>query len=583
MSEKVIEQTFWQKTKRFFEPIFLEKYITIKSIILYSLWWTTIVVHIFFIQKIIFFLESDNIEFFQRMIFIYIGLIFFYEISDYFMRKWGWVENVNAYRKRIDKKYVGKFLNMENTEIEKYWTWKLVSIITKWSDVWSLQLNQFLMEFFKIIFIFIYAIYIVFQLGVWYGVTFIIVYLIIFILSAYFNSQSLIFRRKRVWEWNNYTKSFVRILMNKIEIFSSWKWSYEINKLKKHANALTEINQRMSTSVFFCYRVWESSIIWLKILVIFIVGMWVFNWEYGLSFFVWIFAVFAFLETWIVNATWFFRAFTKEFTTVENMWNFFDTTPQIIGYEEGNIFTHKSWKIELKKINYGYDASKPIFQNFDLNIPGSKITALVWPSGGWKSTLVKLISGYIRQDSWNILVDNQNLKETSLKSYYSDVWYLTQEPSVFDGTVRENLLYAAWKNILEKQIEKIIKLAHCEFIYDLPNWLDTEIGERWVKLSGGQKQRLAIAKIFLKNPKIIILDEPTSALDSLSEKKITEAMHNLFKDRTVIIIAHRLQTVKQADDIIVIDTGKIMERGTHSELVKQKWFYKQMLDLQSWF
>jgi ABC-type multidrug transport system fused ATPase/permease subunit len=119
-------------------------------------------------------------------------------------------------------------------------------------------------------------------------------------------------------------------------------------------------------------------------------------------------------------------------------------------------------------------------------------------------------------------------------------------------------------------LRAIITLAHCEFIYDLPDGLDTEIGERGVKLSGGQKQRLAIAKIFLKDPKIIILDEPTSALDSLSEKKITEAMHNLFQDRTVLVIAHRLQTVKYADEIIVIENGEIKERGKHTTLLRKK-------------
>jgi ABC-type multidrug transport system fused ATPase/permease subunit len=139
------------------------------------------------------------------------------------------------------------------------------------------------------------------------------------------------------------------------------------------------------------------------------------------------------------------------------------------------------------------------------------------------------------------------------------------------------------EEIRDADLEITIQLANCEFIYDLPQWLDTEIWERGVRLSGGQKQRLAIAKIFLKNPKIIILDEPTSALDSISEQKITQAMHNLFQNRTVLVIAHRLQTVKHAGDIIVIDWWKIKERGTHAQLVKEKWFYKQMLDLQSAF
>ncbi len=126
-------------------------------------------------------------------------------------------------------------------------------------------------------------------------------------------------------------------------------------------------------------------------------------------------------------------------------------------------------------------------------------------------------------------------------------------------------------------------MAKCEFVWDFENGLETEIGERGIRLSWGQKQRLAIAKIMLKNPEIILLDEPTSALDSVSEQKISEALHNLFKGKTVIVIAHRLQTVKESDDIIVIDKGQILERWTHKELEKKGGLYKEMLDLQTTF
>jgi ABC-type multidrug transport system fused ATPase/permease subunit len=129
----------------------------------------------------------------------------------------------------------------------------------------------------------------------------------------------------------------------------------------------------------------------------------------------------------------------------------------------------------------------------------------------------------------------------------------------------------------------MIRLAKCEFIYEFEHGLETEIGERGVKLSGGQKQRLAIAKIMLKNPEIILLDEPTSALDSINEESITEALHNLFQGRTVIVVAHRLQTVKQSDIIFYIEDGKILEQGSHDTLVLQKGKYKKMLDLQSGF
>ncbi len=160
---------------------------------------------------------------------------------------------------------------------------------------------------------------------------------------------------------------------------------------------------------------------------------------------------------------------------------------------------------------------------------------------------------------------------------------MTQDPSIFDWTIYDNLTYSTQDIPSEKELEKIIKASKCEFIYELHNWLNTEIWERWVRLSWWQRQRLAIAKIMLKNPKIIILDEPTSALDSFSEEQITKAMHNLFKNKTVIIIAHRLQTVKHADRIILLENWKIIEDWNHKSLIKLNWQYKKMLDLQSWF
>ena len=135
--------------------------------------------------------------------------------------------------------------------------------------------------------------------------------------------------------------------------------------------------------------------------------------------------------------------------------------------------------------------------------------------------------------------------------------------------------------LIDKRIKQAIELSECQFIYELEHGLDTEIGERWIRLSGGQKQRLAIAKIFLKDPEIILLDEPTAALDSYSEEKVARAFEHLFEGRTVIVIAHRLQTVKSADDIIVLEKGKIAERGTHKQLLKLWGKYAGMVDLQS--
>ncbi len=195
--------------------------------------------------------------------------------------------------------------------------------------------------------------------------------------------------------------------------------------------------------------------------------------------------------------------------------------------------------------------------------------------------MMKLLAGYMRPASGELLIDGQDITKTRLNSYYPHIGYLTQEPSVFDGTIEENLLYSVRGKITKKTIDEAIELAECQFIYELEHGLQTEIGERGIRLSGGQKQRLAIAKIFLKNPEIILLDEPTAALDSYSEQKVAKAFERLFAGRTVIVIAHRLQTVKSADDIIVLEKGKIVERGTHKQLLKLGGKYAGMVDLQS--
>lgn len=288
------------------------------------------------------------------------------------------------------------------------------------------------------------------------------------------------------------------------------------------------------------------------------------------------------------------RDMLRNFAYVETLWSTFDSLLPIRWYEEGAPFTQKNLPINIHSLSYTY-TDTPIFQNFSLTIEKWKKTALVGASGGGKTTLMKLIAGYLHPDEWYISVLWNRLDQTALKTYYPHIGYLTQEPGVFDATIRENLMSSirdsedddfsknTTKNTTQKKLTHALKLAHCDFVFDLEKWMDTEIGERGVRLSWWQKQRLAIAKIFLKDPEIILLDEPTSALDSFSEEQITKALDTLFKDRTVIIIAHRLQTVKKADDIIVIEWWKIEERWTHEELIAKWWIYHKMLELQSGF
>lgn len=333
----------------------------------------------------------------------------------------------------------------------------------------------------------------------------------------------------------------------------------------------------------------------------------------------------ALLEMSTNRAVDFYAETSDKFADIEKLRDMFATIPPMTNLYTGKEFSFIQWDISLSHITFSYVKNTPVFENFSLQIKGGVKTAFVWPSGGGKSTLLKFFAGYIRPDEGSIKIDGQYLvqstnpqppyqgahvlpdkggaqraeglyNEISLQSYYRHIWYLTQDPSVFDGTVYENLLYGInpppspsfvkgeeTNEVRGEDLKNIISLAQCDFIRELPHWLDTEIGERWVRLSGGQKQRLAIAKIMRKNPSIVLLDEPTSALDSFNEEKISIALRNLLQWKTVIVVAHRLQTVKEADIIHYVEGWKIVESGTHQELVQKEGRYKKMLDVQTGF
>lgn len=445
------------------------------------------------------------------------------------------------------------------------------------------SLDTFLIQSINIIVSFLFTCFMLLKSNEFFLLIFLIIYIIIYTWAYYLNLHALKIRRKRRDAWNMHTKNLVKLIMNKQEILQSDKIDHEINILDSYKNKEIYYNKKLSVFLQPLFE-WPNVILSLVILCLFIY-LWnsYFNWDITISAIVWIVSALIIMKTAVEKWIDFFKNFTKEFTDIEKIWDFFDNSPNIKRYNSWDKFEYKKWDIELNNLGYSYIKWKSVLKDFSLKIKGGDIIALVWNSGSWKSTIAKLIGWYIDNDEWDIIIDKQNLSNVSLKSYYKNIWYLTQEPSVFDWSVFENLTYAVDSKIWEDKINEIIKLAKCEFIYDLPNWIDTEIGERWVKLSWGQRQRLAIAKIFLKDPKIIILDEPTSALDSFSEEKITKAMNNLFKDRTVIVIAHRLQTVKNADKIYVIEDWKTTEEWTHKELIKQKWIYNKMLELQSWF
>lgn len=239
--------------------------------------------------------------------------------------------------------------------------------------------------------------------------------------------------------------------------------------------------------------------------------------------------------------------------------------------------------IVFENVNFSYkneaEATK-VIKDFSMKIPAGKTIALVGPSGGGKTTLCHLIPRFYEIDGGRITIDGYDLKELDRRALRKNIGIVQQDVFLFNGTIRENIAYGDFGAGEEEIIEAAKKANIHEFITGLPEGYDTNVGERGVKLSGGQKQRVSIARAFLKNPPILILDEATSALDNATEMLIQDALFKLSEGRTVLVVAHRLSTIKNADEIIVLTQDGIEERGTHDELMKQNGLYKTLYDYQ---
>lgn len=242
--------------------------------------------------------------------------------------------------------------------------------------------------------------------------------------------------------------------------------------------------------------------------------------------------------------------------------------------ENGKLIKKLNGRIELKNISFGYDDNQ-VINDLSLAIdPGTSI-ALVGESGSGKSTIIKLLMGLIKPDDGKVLVDGIDLGKVSLNSYYDHVSYVSQEVPIFDGTLRENLVFD--KNVSDEEIIEVLKLVSLEQFYlKLQNGLDTELGEKGIKLSGGEKQRVALARLFFEDTKIIILDEATSALDNITEKRVMNSIFEKLSNRTVIMIAHRLESIKDVDEVLVLKDGEIVERGLYDELLQRDGYFTKL-------
>ena len=258
-----------------------------------------------------------------------------------------------------------------------------------------------------------------------------------------------------------------------------------------------------------------------------------------------------------------------------------DTEPTIFDKPDAEELTNVKGDIVFDNVTFAYDEGRKVLENISLTVPHGKTVALVGPSGGGKTTLCHLIPRFYDVSGGSITVDGRDIRDVTLRSLRGNIGIVQQDVFLFAASVKDNIRYGR----LDATDEEIIAAAKAAEIHDdimkMPDGYDTVVGERGITLSGGQKQRVSIARIFLKNPPILILDEATSALDSATEAKITGALERLSVGRTTLVIAHRLSTVRHADEIMVIDDSGIIERGSHAELMEMGGAYKLLNDAQN--
>lgn len=272
---------------------------------------------------------------------------------------------------------------------------------------------------------------------------------------------------------------------------------------------------------------------------------------------------------------------SSSFAAIERIFSFIDLEPEITDHPLSRAFPVRRGTVQFERVTFGYaprngDPRREVLKGIDLNVAGGFKVALVGRSGAGKTTLANLIPRFYDATSGRVLVDGKDVRHYTVKSLRAAVSVVPQDALLFSASVRENLLYARADATDEMMWQALESANLSEFVRELPGGLDGVIGERGVKISGGQRQRLALARAFLKDSKVVILDEPTSAVDSESENQIHEAMERLMEGRTVFLIAHRLRSAISADLIVVIDGGRVVETGTHAELMRRGGTYSRL-------
>lgn len=271
-----------------------------------------------------------------------------------------------------------------------------------------------------------------------------------------------------------------------------------------------------------------------------------------------------------------YREIRQSLVNVERLFGLLEDEPAIKDAPDAKALAIPSGQLQFKDVHFSYNAERPILKGIDLTIPAGHTVAVVGTSGAGKSTLARLLFRFFDVDRGSICIDGQDIRHVTQDSLRTAIGIVPQDTVLFNDTLYNNLAYGR-PDASEAEVHHAAQQAHLtDFIQSLPQGYATQVGERGLKLSGGEKQRVAIARVLLKNPPILILDEATSSLDSISEQAILDALNAVSRQRTTLVIAHRLSTVRDADRIVVMDQGRIVESGSHNELLEKNGYYARL-------
>ena len=270
----------------------------------------------------------------------------------------------------------------------------------------------------------------------------------------------------------------------------------------------------------------------------------------------------------------------RALAAADRVFDVLDLPELIQNKPNAQLLPHVKGNVSFNNVSFAYNTDEPILDNVSFSATPGQVVALVGPSGAGKSTVASLLPRFYDVTGGSIVIDGLDIREVTMESLREQVGIVPQETMLFNGSVYDNILYGRL-DATEEEVMAASKAANAHnFITELPNGYDTQLGDRGVNISGGQRQRIAIARAILKNPQILILDEATSALDTESERVVQEALDRLMVGRTSFVIAHRLSTIKNADKILVMEKGKIVEEGNHDELMAKDGLYAHLYQIQ---